>query len=184
MAASNYFRLHLAYLTTEGKSWRLNVDCFRLIGRTISRGNRRYRSTSRRDSRRRFGGALVELTLVSPLFVMMLFGTIEYGYFSYVKSEVLTAATNGAHEGALSTSSNATVQSAVDTAMANSNLQNMGYTVTTSPASVAGLSTGTTITVSVSFPWSNMNMNLLPTSLGGIGTGKQVTASVPTVRQQ
>lgn len=143
-----------------------------------------YRPQGRGARLRRSGGALVELALVSPFFVMMLFGTIEYGYFSYVKSEVLTAANNGAHEAALSTSSNASVQTAVDNAMANANLQNMGYTVTTSPTSVAGLATGTTITVSVTFPWSNMKMNLLPTSLGGIGTGKQVTASVPTIRQQ
>lgn len=149
--------------------------------KTLGRFNHRHASGVHR---RRTGGALVELAFISPLFVMLLFGTLEYGYFSFVKSEVLAAATNGAHEAALSTSSNASVTAAVDTAMANANLQNMSYTVTTSPSSVSGLATGTTITVTVSFPWSKMKMDMLPTSLGGIGTSKQVTASVPTVRQE
>jgi len=123
------------------------------------------------------------MALTAPILVMLSFGTIEYSYFAYVKSETLSAANCGAQEASLATSTNTTVQSAVSQAMQSSNLQNTGYTVTTSPSSVSGLASGTSISVTVTFPWSVMNFNPLPPALGGISTNKQVTVVAPTRRQ-
>ncbi len=47
-------------------------------------------------TRKRWGGAVLEMALAAPILVMLSFGTVEYGYYIYVKNEMYGAASNGA----------------------------------------------------------------------------------------
>ena len=51
------------------------------------------------------------------------------------------------------------------------------YTVTLSPTNISNISAGTLITVTISANWSTVGTHILPASMGGIGSGKQVTGA-------
>ncbi len=123
---------------------------------------------------RRRASALVELAIAMPVIMMLVFGVMEYGYFLYVKNTLQGAARDGARQAVIATATNATVQTAVDTAMLAAGLQASGYSVTTSPANVSGLPSGQAITVTVTCNWGTMGVHPLPQSLGGIGNSKLV----------
>lgn len=133
--------------------------------------------------RKRWGGAVLEMAIAAPILVMLTFGTVEYGYYIYVKNEMYGAASNGAQEASLSTCTDTSVSNAVKTAMQNAGLGNSGYTVTTSPASVAGAASGTSMSVTVTLTWGNVGVQPLPTAMGGIAASKQMTTTA-TMRRQ
>lgn len=56
------------------------------------------------------GAAVVEFAIVLPLLLMMLFGTIEWGYYFFTREIVINSAREGARSGSLlgATSSDAT----------------------------------------------------------------------------
>ncbi len=126
----------------------------------------------RRNTRNRFGGTLVETAIVMPVLVAIGFGMIEVGYYFYVKNSVQGAAREGARASIVSTAVNSDVTTAVTNAMASAGI-NAGYTTTTSPASISGLTTGTSVTVTVSIPWSSVS--IIP--MGYISSSKTITAS-------
>jgi Flp pilus assembly protein TadG len=57
------------------------------------------RNAASRDPRR--GGAAVEFALVLPLFMALVMGALDYGYFFYVDQIVTNAAREGARGGTL-----------------------------------------------------------------------------------
>ena len=126
----------------------------------------------RRNNRNRFGGTLVETAIVMPVLVAIGFGMIEVGYYFYVKNSVQGAAREGARASIVSTAVNSDVTTAVTNAMASAGITS-GYTTTTSPASISGLVTGTSVTVTVSIPWSSVS--IIP--MGYISSSKTITAS-------
>jgi Flp pilus assembly protein TadG len=133
--------------------------------------------------RKRWGGAILEMALAAPILVMLSFGTVEYGYYIYVKNEMYGAASNGAQEASLDTCTDTSVATAVSNAMSNAGLSHSGYTVTTSPSTVVGAASGTSMSVTVTLTWGNVGVNPLPVALGGISTSKQMTTTA-TMRRQ
>lgn len=123
------------------------------------------------------------MAIAAPILIMLTFGTIEYGYYIYVKNEMYGAASNGAQEASLSTCTDASVKAAVDATMLNAGLTNSGYTVSTSPSTVVGAASGTSMSVTVTLTWGNIGVNPLPVVMGGISATKQMTTTA-TMRRQ
>lgn len=121
-------------------------------------GNRFRRETS--------GQAMVELTVVLPLLLLMLFGAMEYGWLFFRMHQVTNAVRIGAREAALPDSTNATVEARVLLAMTGWELEDSGYTLTLDPVDVSVLDSGTPIRVVLTVPYGNvglLNMSILPT---------------------
>jgi Flp pilus assembly protein TadG len=113
------------------------------------------------------GGSLLEAAIVLPVLLYVAFGTVEFGYYFYVKHSLDGAAREGARAGIVSGSTYANITSAVSTCMAASTLSNSGYTTVvqdngTTVASMSSAATGDAITVTVSCSW------------GTVGAGYQV----------
>lgn len=109
---------------------------------------------------------MIEIAIVLPLLVLMLFGAMEYGWLFFRMHQVTNAARIGAREAALPDSTNETVEARVLASMTAWELQDSGYTLTLDPEEVAELESGTPIRVIVAVPYANiglLNMALFPT---------------------
>ncbi len=136
--------------------------------------------TSKTHSRRRFGGAVLEMVLILPVLLYLAFGTVEFGYFFYVKHSLEGAARDGARAAIPSSAVYSDITSAVDAAMQAANLSSSGYTIQVKDGStvITTLSScvaGDTITVTVTCTWGTAGAGYRPWGL--IGTAKQVIGS-------
>ena len=109
----------------------------------------------------RRGNAVLEAALVLPILLYLAFGTVEFGYFFYVKNNVQGAAREGVRAGIPPGATHADVTSAISSQMTAAGLQSSGYTVTTTPSNVSGLSPGTTVTVNVQCTWGTVGLRPL-----------------------
>ncbi|MBC8109157.1 MAG: pilus assembly protein, partial [Anaerolineae bacterium] len=86
------------------------------------------------SNRRRWrGSAVLDAALVFPILLSLTFGTVEYGYYFYVKHTLQGAAREGARAGIPPTATNTDVSAAITTALTAAGLQNSGYTPLISP---------------------------------------------------
>src|SRR3954453_338838 len=103
----------------------------------------------RSSGRRRFrGSAVLDAALVFPILLSLTFGTVEYGYYFYVKHTLQGAAREGARAAITPTAANSDVTSAVTAAMTASGLTNSGYSTSITNSAggninVSGLAAGT-----------------------------------------
>jgi Flp pilus assembly protein TadG len=135
------------------------------------------RRTDTQVRRRRFGGAVLEMILILPVLLYLAFGTVEFGYFFYVKHSLEGAARDGARAAIPSGAVYSDITGAVDTAMSAANLSSSGYTVTVKDGStvigtLGSAVAGDTITVTVTCSWGTAGAGYRPWGL--IGTSKQV----------
>ena len=86
-------------------------------------------SRSSPSSRRR-GGAVLETILILPILLYMGFGTVEFGYYFYVKHSCEGAARDGCRAAIVAGAQYSDVTSAVSSSMSAANLGSSGYTVT------------------------------------------------------
>lgn len=108
----------------------------------------------RRGKARQRGAAAVEFALVLPFLLMMVLGTIDWGWYFFVREVVTNAAREGARAGAVATAANPT-QAAED--IAGNYLTNFGLTGTPTVAvnlssSTIGATAVTTMSVTVTYP--------------------------------
>jgi Flp pilus assembly protein TadG len=120
----------------------------------------------------RRGNAILEAALVLPILLYLAFGTVEFGYYFYVKNQLQGAAREGVRAAITASAANSDVTSAVSASMSAYGLSGSGYTVSISPSNVAGLTEGTAITVTVQCSWGSAASGVRP--LGLISTNKQV----------
>ena len=114
---------------------------------------------------RRRGLSLIEAALVLPLFILLLFGFLEYSWAFWKSQQIGNAARHGARLGIVDGATAAEVQAGVDQIMANSGLGGSGYLTTLTPGDPAGMLPGELFTVTVSVDYSNIiliGMPLLP----------------------
>lgn len=129
---------------------------------------------SRNRSRR--GNTLLDAALVLPILLSLTFGTVEYGYFFFVKHTMQGAAREGCRVGILPTADNTQVRTAIATSLHAAGLNSSQstldakYTLTTTPSNVSGQTAGTSITVQIDCTWSNIGVR----PLGLIGAAKVV----------
>jgi Flp pilus assembly protein TadG len=105
----------------------------------------------RPGKKRRLGAAAVEMAVVTPLLLTMLFGIIEFGYAFTVRQSLVTAAREGARIAALPGSSNADIQARINEYL---NPLSLNATTTLTRATVDN----PTERVSVTVPYSQVSL--------------------------
>ena len=122
---------------------------------------------------RRRGAAVLEAALVLPLLMVVLFGSIEFGYAFFVKHSLQNAARSGARVGVVA-DSNAEVQAAVNNALTGMGMGRIARTVRVvdvngNNVNVATMGEGRDLVVVVDAPWSQFSAFICP--LTGINLG-------------
>ena len=117
------------------------------------------------------GAETVEMVLVLPVFVALIFSGFEYGWAVLKIIQLDHVASIGARVAALSGSTNSDVQNSVNSALSDVGIA--GTTITISPQDPANAVFGTPIVVMVETPYSQVQLlglssfMPLPTSLKG-----------------
>lgn len=125
--------------------------------------------------RRRPGAAVLDMALVLPILLALAFGTVEFGYYFYVKHNVQAAAREGARAGIVPSATNANVTDAVTASMTLAGMSSGQYTVaitntSNAPINVATAAAGTPVKVTVTCNWGQVGMS----PLGIISSAKSV----------
>jgi Flp pilus assembly protein TadG len=126
--------------------------------------------------RRRRGAAAVEFAIVLPVFVILVFGMIEYGRMVMVQQVITNASREGARRAVLDGATTSAVQTSVTTYLTNASISGGSTAVSPDPSAAAS---GDPITVTVSIPFSSVSWLPSPMYLGG----KTLTAST-TMRRE
>lgn len=113
-------------------------------------------------SRRYRGGAVVEAAIAMPILLLLTFATIEYGWVFYNMHLVSNAARHGARVGARADTTVEEVQAAVSSLMTAARLDSTGYTLGLSPGDPAVMDTGQMLTVTITVPYSSIELVGLP----------------------
>jgi Flp pilus assembly protein TadG len=121
--------------------------------------------------RNRRGAAVVEFAVVAPVFIMLVFGMIEYGRMVMVQQLLTNASREGARMGVLDGATTASVQTSVTTYLSNASVSGATVTVSPNPPSSAGY--GAPVTVTVTVPFSQVSWIPTPMFL----SGKTLTAT-------
>jgi len=104
-------------------------------------------------SKKQEGASLVEFAVLAPLFVILLFGLVEFGMSIYNKEVVTNASREGARFGVVYTTPRKTT-SEIQTKVQDF-LTKSGFTDTaTINVNGAGGASGSALTVSVSYPYT------------------------------
>lgn len=123
---------------------------------------REHPSTSPRNGdqrhRREGGAALVELAIILPVLIMMVFGIIQFGIAFNRVQGLHAAAREGARVASLPSSTAGDVQAAIDASLAAMNF--VADPAAVSPAGCAG-NHGNPITVTVTAPYT-ISIPLIP----------------------
>ncbi len=110
------------------------------------------------------GASLVEFSVIAPLFVVLLFGLVEFGMSIYDKELLTNASREGARFGVIYCTPRKTstqIQSQVQTYLTNA-----GFTDTaTINVTGAGGASGSQLSVSVSYPY---HFQVLPNFVSGL----------------
>src|SRR4051794_9788125 len=113
---------------------------------------RRARWTGKRS---RKGATLVEFAIVLPVFLMFVFGMIEYGRMVMVQQVITNAAREGARAGVLDNSTSATVSTAANQYLSAAGIGSA--TISTTPNPPSSASYANTVSVTVSVPFSSVS---------------------------
>jgi Flp pilus assembly protein TadG len=145
----------------------------------------RNKFPARRRTRR--GNAVLDAALVFPILLSLTFGTVEFGYYFYVKHTLQGAAREGCRAGITPTGTDSDVSLAVIGSLRAAGLQTSATVLDTSKftlkiesplgttVSSAALSTGSTLYVSVQGTWGTLGSGFRP--MGLIGTSKIVVGT-------
>lgn len=123
-----------------------------------------------RSFRRRRGGAVLETALVLGILLNLAFGTVEFGYFFFVKNSLQGAAREGGRAAIVASATNTDVTTAITNSLDSAGIPSSKYTVTLSPSNIATAAAGTQVTVTIAASWGTVGVR----PLGLIGTTKQV----------
>jgi Flp pilus assembly protein TadG len=101
---------------------------------------------------------LVEAALLFPFLLFLTFALLEYGWILLKSEQLSNAARTGARIAVRSNATSTDVDNAVNSLMDSANIT--GFTITISPA--VNSSADTTITVTISVPYSNIKLVGVP----------------------
>jgi Flp pilus assembly protein TadG len=127
--------------------------------------------------RNRRGAAVVEFAVVAPVFIMLVFGMIEYGRMVMVQQLITNASREGARVAVLDGATTSSVQSQVNSYLTNASISGQTVTVNPNPPSNAGY--GAPVTVTVTIPFNQVSWLPSPMYLGG----KTMTATTVMRRE-
>ncbi len=112
----------------------------------------------------RHGSTIVEFAIVAPIFVMLLFGIIEYGRMVMVQQVITNASREGARRAVLDGATTGEIETVVNDYMTSSGVK--GATVTVSPDPPDSAGSGEPVSVTVSVPFTNVSWLPAPMFLG------------------
>ena len=112
----------------------------------------------------RRGAAVVEFAMVVPVFVLLIFGMIEFGRAVMVQQVLVNATREGARQAVLDGSTLTDVQARIDVYLSASVINGATTTVTPDPQA-AGF--GAPVTVTISIPFEDVSWFPIPQYLGG-----------------
>jgi Flp pilus assembly protein TadG len=115
--------------------------------------------------RNRRATAAVEFAIVAPVFLLLVFGMIEYGRMVMVQQIITNASREGARTAVLDGATTSSVTSAVNNYLTSGAIS--GGTVTVSPDPPSSAEYGDPVTVTVSVPFSEVSWLPSPMYLGG-----------------
>ncbi len=119
------------------------------------------------------GASLVEFSVIAPLFVVLLFGLVEFGMAIYDKGVLTNAGREGARFGVIY--SNPRKTSTEIRTKVQTYLTNVGFTDTaTINVTGAGGNSGDSLTVSVIYPY---HFTVLPNFISGLAGTMNLTAN-------
>lgn len=116
--------------------------------------NRHVKTKSRRSSNRR-GVAAVELAVVAPLLVMILFGIIEFGRMIMVQQILTNASREGARRAIIEDATHVEVQQLVSDYLSNASIDNAIIAIT--PADLSNVGFGDPVSVTVAIPFDDVS---------------------------
>ena len=108
------------------------------------------------------GLAAVELALLLPLLMLVLFGAIEYGWMFLKNQQLADAARSGARVAATESGTNASAQARIDAVMSAAGMAASGYQVTFVPGDVAAAVPGTAVSVEVLVSYGGIGLTGIP----------------------
>ncbi len=111
-------------------------------------------SASPRRSTRRAAAAL-EFALLTPFFLVLILGVIEFGRAMMVQGMLVNAAREGARAATLPLETDAQVTATVSNYMSTVGIS--GYTETLSPTLASNPASGTNLTLTIYVPWSDVS---------------------------
>jgi len=114
--------------------------------------------------RYRRAAAAVEFAVVAPVFLLLVFGMIEYGRMVMVYQVITNASREGARAAVLDGATTNSVTTAVNDYLTTGAVS--GATVTVSPNPPSGAQNGDPVTVTVSIPFSQVSWLPSPMYLG------------------
>lgn len=132
--------------TFPATSWKLDKDC------------RSFR-------KKRRGAAAVEFAVVAPIFLLLVFGMIEYGRMVMVQQVLVNASREGARRAVLDGSAQQDVVDVVQQYLTSASIN--GATVTVVPTNPADAAFGDPVTVTVSVGFDQVSWLPAPMYLGG-----------------
>ncbi|HZZ71916.1 MAG TPA: TadE/TadG family type IV pilus assembly protein [Pirellulales bacterium] len=139
----------------------------------------KVRSSCRRIRR---GAAAVEFALVAPIFILLVFGMIEYGRMVMVQQILTNAVREAARKSVLDGADAATIKSEMISYLNGANVSNVNTgMVTINPSDPNSAANGTPITVTVAVPYANVSW--LPSSMFSSAKAKTLTATAVMRRE-
>ncbi|MBP7933234.1 MAG: pilus assembly protein [Phycisphaerae bacterium] len=153
-----------------------------------TRGNPGLRGLSSRRPAARRGGAVVEMAVVTPLLLLMLFGIIEFGYIFMMENSLTNATREACRTATLPGSTDTDIRSRFQQAIASTGLTVTDSMIIIEPATSAN----PVVTVKVAVPYSQVTLlGILPSGLfsgmfGGSGgcIGDKTIGSVCSMRKE
>jgi Flp pilus assembly protein TadG len=121
------------------------------------------------------GSSVLDMALVLPILLALSFGTVEFGYYLFVKHNMQAAAREGARAAIVPSAVQSDVTTAVANVMSAAGLSASGYTTTVTDTSgnainVSTATAGTAIKVTVQCTWGTVGVR----PLGVISSTKAV----------
>jgi Flp pilus assembly protein TadG len=114
--------------------------------------------------KKRRGAAVVEFAIVAPLFILLVFGMIEFGRMVMVQQVLTNATREGARQAVLDGSTRDDVEQIINTYLAASSIN--GATISVNPDPPSNAISGEPVTVSVSVPFGQVSWLPAPMHLG------------------
>jgi Flp pilus assembly protein TadG len=105
------------------------------------------------------GLATLEMALILPLLLLLVFSTIEYGWMFYKNQQVAAAARAACRYAITAPATNAGTDAKITALMTQAQLQGSGFTHSPSNCEVLP---GTFVTVTITVPYANLSLTRFP----------------------
>ena len=109
----------------------------------------------RRSDRRSRGAEVLEMALMMPILIWLIFGMVEFGYFFYLKHNLQAAAREGARVGSTLNSNDTEAVAKASAFLTAANLPAGSF-------SISSTTSGDKITVTVQATWGSVGILHLP----------------------